>query len=54
MKFLPLNIKEDFMLSINNFIELKENLEILLAEQNLSHELISGLHDQVEHTVSKI
>ena len=39
------------MLSINNFIELKENLEILLAEQNLSHELISGLHDQVEHTL---
>lgn len=39
------------MLNINNFIELKENLEIPLAEQNLSHELISGLHDQVEHTL---
>lgn len=37
--------------TINNFVELGEALKILLSEQKLSQKLISGLHDQVEHTL---
>ena len=37
--------------AINNLIELREIMEILLSEQKLSQNLISNLHDQVERTL---
>ncbi len=50
-KFYQIDKEVEIITCINNFIELREAMEILLSEQKLSQKLISELHGQAERTL---